>query len=229
MKTLPLAILALLPACAMTPPEGPATPPAPPAAASDYRASGTEPFWTVAIEGDQLTYRPLEGPMISARVPVAEVTTGGRRYKTPRITLDIAHVRCSDGMSDRSYPDTVTATVDGRKLRGCGAPVEGAALSLTGPWRVVRVGTIDVSDATIAFDGQRLTGRVCNRFSGSYRLSGRALTAGPVAATRMACEGPRMAAEIALIAALESPVLIERAGDNATLIARDGRRILLMR
>ena len=35
--------------------------------------------------------------------------------------MNIVHAACSDGMSDRSYPDTVNVTVDGRPYRGCGA------------------------------------------------------------------------------------------------------------
>ena len=35
--------------------------------------------------------------------------------------MNIVHRPCSDGMSDRTYPDTVNVTVDGRAYRGCGA------------------------------------------------------------------------------------------------------------
>ncbi len=38
--------------------------------------------------------------------------------------MNIVHRQCSDGMSDRSYPDTVDVRVDGRqRYRGCGAPI----------------------------------------------------------------------------------------------------------
>jgi len=43
-------------------------------------------------------------------------------YQTPRLSVSIVHSRCSDGMSDRVYPDTVNVLVDGRPYRGCGAP-----------------------------------------------------------------------------------------------------------
>jgi len=36
--------------------------------------------------------------------------------------VTIVHSRCSDGMSERVYPDTVNLMVDGRPYRGCGAP-----------------------------------------------------------------------------------------------------------
>jgi uncharacterized membrane protein len=34
--------------------------------------------------------------------------------------VNIVHGTCSDGMSDRVYPDKVQVTVDGRQFTGCG-------------------------------------------------------------------------------------------------------------
>ena len=49
----------------------------------------------------------------------------GEIYRTQRLEVNIVHRQCSDGMSDRSYPDTVDVRVDGRqRYRGCGAPIE---------------------------------------------------------------------------------------------------------
>ena len=44
----------------------------------------------------------------------------GEIYQTPRINVNIVHGQCSDGMSDRIYPDRVQVTVDGRRFEGCG-------------------------------------------------------------------------------------------------------------
>jgi uncharacterized membrane protein len=44
----------------------------------------------------------------------------GEIYQTPRINVNIVHGTCSDGMSDRTYPDKVQVTVDGRRFNGCG-------------------------------------------------------------------------------------------------------------
>jgi heat shock protein HslJ len=43
----------------------------------------------------------------------------------------------------------------------------------------------------------------CNQYSGSYELDGDSLSIGPVAATMMACEEPKMAVEQAYVPALE--------------------------
>jgi uncharacterized membrane protein len=59
-------------------------------------------------------------------VPITEPTPpvivgfAGEIYRTPRINVNIVHATCSDGMSDRVYPDKVQVTVDGRQFSGCG-------------------------------------------------------------------------------------------------------------
>jgi uncharacterized membrane protein len=47
---------------------------------------------------------------------------GGETYQTQRISLNIVHAPCNNGMSDRTFPDRVQVTVDGRRLTGCGGP-----------------------------------------------------------------------------------------------------------
>ena len=37
----------------------------------------------------------------------------GEIYQTPRINVNIVHGQCSDGMSDRTYPDKVQVTSTG--------------------------------------------------------------------------------------------------------------------
>lgn len=109
-KTLPLALAASLGACATIP----AAPPAP------YHGVGTEPFWNLLIDEHDVTFvlagqQPVEQP-----TPKAIVAFAGEIYQTPRINVNIVHAQCSDGMSDRTYPDKVQVTVDGKQFNGCG-------------------------------------------------------------------------------------------------------------
>ena len=108
----PLTIVGavLLSACASIP----AAPPAP------YHALGTEPFWNLLIDEHNLTFvrsgeQPIEQP-----TPKPIVGIAGEIYRTARIDVNIVHARCSDGMSDRVYPDKVQVTVDGKRFDGCG-------------------------------------------------------------------------------------------------------------
>ena len=109
-KLLALPLIALLSSCMSIP----APPPAP------YRATGTEPFWSLLIDERDLTFIQPEAQPI--RQPRPQVIHGfaGDIYQTPRINVNIVHAKCSDGMSDRVYPDKVQVTVDGRRFEGCG-------------------------------------------------------------------------------------------------------------
>ena len=107
--SLPL-LSALNAACAPIP-----GPPAPP-----YLAVGTEPFWNLLIDERDLTFTQLDAQPIRQPRPQPIIGIAGEIYQTPRINANIAHARCSDGMSDRIYPDKVQVTVDGRRFNGCG-------------------------------------------------------------------------------------------------------------
>ena len=93
--------------------------PAPPAA--PYRAIGTEPFWNLLIDEHHLTFTQPDATPIQQPTPRVIGGIAGEIYQTPRIGVNIVHSPgCSDGMSDRVYPDRVQVTVDGRQFTGCG-------------------------------------------------------------------------------------------------------------
>jgi uncharacterized membrane protein len=111
MRKLPIIAAAALPGACMKVP-GPPPPP--------YHAVGTEPFWNLLIDEHDVTF-VLAGQQPVTQ-PTPKVITGiaGEIYRTGRIDVNIVHARCSDGMSDRIYPDTVQVTVDGKRSNGCG-------------------------------------------------------------------------------------------------------------
>ena len=90
--------------------------PAPP----PYRALGTEPFWNLLIDDRNLTFIQPEAAPITQPTPAVIHGVAGEIYQSPRINVNIVHAQCSDGMSDRVYPDKVQVTVDGRQFSGCG-------------------------------------------------------------------------------------------------------------
>jgi heat shock protein HslJ len=109
------AFLALLGALALAVPSA--------AASKAYKALGTEPFWSLAIEPKAITFEQMDHPKIRQPTPKARKTKYGRIYWTRRISVAIiSNQPCSDGMSDYVYRDDVTVTVDGRKFLGCGGP-----------------------------------------------------------------------------------------------------------
>lgn len=90
--------------------------------AATYRAVGTEPFWALTLNGRQMVFAEA-----NSGVPVIEPQPrpihgfAGDIYQGKRIGVNIVRgQRCSDGMSDRVYPDKVQVRVDDRSFEGCG-------------------------------------------------------------------------------------------------------------
>ena len=111
-KLLAVSLAAAVAGCQTIPP--PAPPP--------YRALGTEPFWNLLIDEHDITWvEPDQQQPLKQRTPPVINGFAGPIYQTPRINVNIVKgVQCSDGMSDRVYPDKVQVTVDGRQFNGCG-------------------------------------------------------------------------------------------------------------
>jgi heat shock protein HslJ len=92
-------------------------------------------------------------------------------------------------------------------LAGCGGDDDGGDPPLEGTeWTLV--GGVDAPDdavptLTLADEGASGFGG-CNTFNGGYELDGDAITIGPLAATLMACEDDKSAAEAAYLPALEA-------------------------
>ena len=99
---------------------GAACTPLPPPPPPPYHAIGTEPVWNLLIDERDLTFTQPDTQPIRQRPPNAIVGIAGEIYQTPRINVNIVHGQCSDGMSDRIYPDKVQVTVDGKRFNGCG-------------------------------------------------------------------------------------------------------------
>lgn len=109
-RALLIALAATLGACA----------PAPAPSTATYRAVGTEPFWALLIDERTITFIQPDAQPITHPRPKVIVGIAGEIYRTARMDVNIVHAACSDGMSDRSYPDKVQVRVDGKPFNGCG-------------------------------------------------------------------------------------------------------------
>jgi uncharacterized membrane protein len=97
------------------------------ASTSSYRAAGTEPFWALTIDSREIVFIEANAPGVRIVEPLPKVIHGfaGDIYQGKRIGVNIVRTRCSDGMSDRVYPDKVQLRVDARSFEGCGGvPIE---------------------------------------------------------------------------------------------------------
>ena len=100
----------------------------PPAAAvpAQFRALGTEPFWSVEARGDSLTYATPEAPgrRVAGVTRVdrpGEAVLSGTLDGAPFV-LTVRSGPCSDGMSDRDHAYAVTLRVHAGERRGCAGP-----------------------------------------------------------------------------------------------------------
>ena len=114
---------ALLSACqvtSMTPASGDAAGAAPPLR---LQAIGTEPFWSIRIEGDDLLWTDPEHPEGKPFVATLSREAHGLRWQGELdghpAALELWEATCSDGMSDSAYTHTVRWTHAGRKHHGC--------------------------------------------------------------------------------------------------------------
>lgn len=87
------------------------------------RFTGTEPFWGGQVSGGTLTYSTpenVEGTMISVERFAGNNglgysgTLAGRTFD-----MTVTPGECSDGMSDRTYPFTVTLRIGEEQRSGC--------------------------------------------------------------------------------------------------------------
>lgn len=203
-----------------------------------YRAIGTEPFWDLTIGRDLVFTDRGNNVVVGEPAPLVQRSASGERYQGRRLSVTIERRRCSDGMSDRSYPDTVNVTVDGRAFRGCGAdsaffsqasqnittlPGQGQHDLSNTNWRVVSVNgrSVPPSGHYFNFATDRMSGKLgCNMINSSYSVAGNMLTAGATATTRMLCENDNYEAQG--LAVLGKPMTISESGDLLTLTNRAG-------
>ena len=232
MKQLLAALPALaLAACYSPPPPAPPITPNPPGGV--YRALGTEPFWDMTIDGREIVFTD-RGNNVRVAQPTPRVIVGfaGEIYQTPRIGVNIVHTQCSDGMSDRTYPDRVQVDVDGKRYEGCGGAAV-APTSLAGTnWRVAAVNGRPTPSGPLFymnFEADRFGAKFgCNGMGADYSQDGNNLVPGPVIGTKMAC--PDMSFENDAGLVLSQPLRMQwQDGDHLRLSSGPQRTIDLVR
>ena len=90
----------------------------------DYSALGTEPGWAVEIKDDEIAFSSQNGK--DFKLPVERMKKTDRGFSdTDNINIHItSDQQCSDGMSDRSYADTVKVEAsEVGTINGCGGAV----------------------------------------------------------------------------------------------------------
>lgn len=96
--------------------------------------TGTEPFWGGEVSGGTLTYSTpenIDGTQIAVeRFAGRNGLSFSGTLEGAEFVMAVTPGACSDGMSDRTYPFTVTLQVRGEQRQGCAWT---DAQSFTGP------------------------------------------------------------------------------------------------
>lgn len=132
-------------------------------------------------------------------------------------------------MSGMPHPKAVEVRWQDRVLKGCGG--NPAELLEGGPWEVVEIGGRAVADparTTLDFapEGRLAGSAACNRYFGSYTLSGEGLRLSPLGATKMACAAGAMEEERRFLEAAARVTGFSIAADGRLLL-RDGAQVLM--
>ena len=228
-------LLALLPAMTLAAcyahPAPPPLTPNPPGGA--YRALGTEPFWGLTIDERQMVFTQPDAAPVAQPTPRVIVGIAGEIYQTPRLNVNIVHAQCSDGMSDRVYPDRVQVTVDGRRFEGCGGEaVAPAALAGTN-WRVAAVNgqaTPTRGEYFINFQAGNVGAKFgCNAMGGRYEQSANSLVVEDLSQTLIGCPEPQATLERHASAVLTRPMTMSWSGGDRLTLSNAAGRIELAR
>jgi heat shock protein HslJ len=144
--------------------------------------------------------------------------------------VGLGSLACGDGPSDTDAPD------DGGgqdELRFAARAEVAPSTLVDTTWQLDSLldgdATAPVANAeraTLVLDGGRLAGGTgCNRVTGPAEVVEDRLRAGPLASTRMFCEGV-MQQEAHVLAVLEGGPAIAIVGDRLTLVLDDGRGLV---
>lgn len=87
------------------------------------RALGTEPFWNVNVQAEQLTFMTPEDQVGVVMQGERKAVDGGvdlsGSNKGQPFLLSVRPGSCSDGMSDNQYAMTATFSVGDARYKGC--------------------------------------------------------------------------------------------------------------
>ena len=124
-RTCAVLFAGLLAACSPGTGETPGDVPAFDGIADDevITALGTEPFWSAEITANEMVYSTPEN-IEGRRVALTRFAGNGGlgftgTFEDAALQLAVTPGECSDGMSDRTYPFTVTLKIGEALLAGC--------------------------------------------------------------------------------------------------------------
>lgn len=196
--------------------------------APPYRAVGTEPGWALTIAGGRIDYVGDYGDTkINQPAPKPIISATTKTYRTARLEVAITPGRCSDGMSDLIYRDSVSVRADNQHVTGCGGGTIAADSLANNKWTVTAINdrrTPGGAGYFIRFADRGMSAKFgCNGISGTWRRNGDHLSASDLIQTEMGCPEPAASFERLGSAVLNSNMRIEQLdGNRLRLVSEAG-------
>lgn len=206
------------------------------AAATSFSARGNEPNWHLEITDTGITFKAMDAePLTISPKPAAQVTPDAETYLASPggqpFTLTITNKLCVDTMSGMPFPKTVAVDLGKRKYAGCGGD---PASLLRGNWSIEEIAgnaAVAESQPTIDFGDGKVSGNgSCNRYFGSYALTGEGMKISGLGSSMMACEPPLMEQEGLLLRLLQDVSRFDIKPDGRLVLhGTDGKSVVAKR
>lgn len=183
-----------------------------------FSARGNEPFWLLQRKDAKAALRRPSGDRDFIDIQSDSNESGWQLALDDSTTLVVQHQLCHDTMTGMPYPYQAQLKLAGESMTGCAG--EPRRLFVGTSWQLV--GSNLATAPTITFmNDQRVYGFAgCNRFQGSYQLTGEGLRLGRMAATKMMCSPEQMLVEDAFLQALENSRQFDIEADQFILISQ---------
>lgn len=209
---------------------------APGEVAQPFVARGNEPFWRLVLDGDTLTLDRLGHDPLSGRwrwaAKAEEVSRGSATLGGAPAALTVRHELCRDSMSGIFHPRSVVLAWNANAYSGCGGDPERLLRGVT--WVVeapTAHGLLASPRPTLTFlaDGRVAGHAGCNRYTGTYELTGEGLSIRRPAVTRMACAADAMEQEQRFLDRLAQVHRFRIAADGSLALTGTDGPLLLFR
>lgn len=182
-----------------------------------FSARGNEPFWMLAVDGNQATLRqPGDATTFSlSRAAPQQVAPLQTRLQLDNgWTLGIVESICYDSMSGQSYPYSAELQTDSETLQGCAGDPN--RLLAGASWQVLGAPSGLTEQPALTFHSeQRVSGFAgCNYLNGQYMLSGEGMSFSPLAVTKRMCSPAAMAFENEFLRHLQGVIKVKVFNDK---------------
>ncbi len=180
-----------------------------------FKATGTEPFWSVEIKpGDEMIFKPMDGKQIVFSTPQPQTIQNGIRFSASRegemLAVEIVDEICQNAMSGEFFSHSVSVTFKTPEMEtpqlwsGCGEYVnfentKKIAHQIDGRWILKQIDGETLPEDTeyktpsmeINMEENEISGNAgCNGYRGKIKYLGENILGGSqVVSTKMACPG----------------------------------------